>query len=81
MFFQMAGMMNDMQQMMQAHSFYFGYGWLLQILIVLLFLLVFWWVFNGLKTEKPKEILDSRLAKGEITLKEYKDLLKEIGDN
>ena len=59
-----------------------GYGWIFQILVFVIFVLVIYWIMkNGkLKTsnDTPKEILQKRLAKGEITKKEYKELLKEI---
>ncbi|MBI2144629.1 hypothetical protein HYU17_05820 [Candidatus Woesearchaeota archaeon] len=63
-----------------------GLGWLFQLLILLLFFLVVWWMvrssgFFGLKaggSETAKDVLDRRLANGEISLKDYHALKKEI---
>ncbi len=64
---------------------YMGFGWLFQILILVLFFLVIWWILKssgsfGFKigTEPAIEILKKRLAKGEISEKEYHRLKKEI---
>ena len=63
---------------------YFGLGWLFQILILVLFFAVIWWMLRssgsfGFKTnETASEILKKRLAKGEINEKEYQKLKKEI---
>ena len=61
-----------------AYGWYMGYGWLFQILIFLLFLLVLWWVLRGQQQESAHGILSKRFAKGEITEKEYRRLKKEL---
>jgi putative membrane protein len=61
-----------------------GYGWLFQILIFVAFFLVVWWVIKSstgkseIKQSKPIDILKRRLAKGEITKKQFEELKKEI---
>jgi putative membrane protein len=64
-----------------------GYGWILQIVVFMLFFLVVWWLLKsnspsikgeGRKVESPTEILKRRLATGEITKKEYYELKEEI---
>ena len=62
-----------------------GFGWIFQILIFVIFFLVVWWLIRtdraGRKEiEGPGQILKRRLAKGEITKKEYDILRKEIED-
>ncbi len=61
------------------------YGWIFQIVIILLLFLVIWWMMKGsgnfgfkCKNETALEILKKRLAKGEITQKEFHKLKKEI---
>lgn len=71
-----------------SDGFFFGYGWLFQIVIFIAFFLVVWWLLKTNKTfflnserknlEKPIDILKRRLASGEITNKEYEKLKKEI---
>lgn len=63
----------------------FGYGWLFQLIIFILFFLVVWWLLrnNGALSQKsqkesPMDILKRRLASGEISKKEFNDLKKEI---
>ncbi len=82
---------------MMHYSAGFGtgiFGWhmtfqiVTQLIILILFLLVVWWLLKGnvliptknQKTESASDILKKRLAKGEITAKEYHELKKEIGD-
>jgi putative membrane protein len=63
-----------------------GFGWLFQILMFVAFFLIVWMVIKsnpnlGKSTKgKPIDILRRRLAKGEITKKEYEELKKEIED-
>jgi len=71
-------------QMMGGNCGYgfMGYGWIFQILIFVIFVLIIYWIikksdFNK-NTDSPKDILKKRLVKGEITKKEFEDLLKEI---
>lgn len=65
-------------------GFGMGYGWLYQILIFVLFFGVVWWLLKNqpmqksVSIEKPIDILKRRLAKGEITQKEFESLKKEI---
>ncbi|RJQ15679.1 SHOCT domain-containing protein [Candidatus Woesearchaeota archaeon] len=61
-----------------------GYGWIFQLVILILLFLIIWWLVKssgsfGYKTDETAAgILKKRLAKGEITLKEYNQLKKEI---
>ncbi|MBI2656552.1 SHOCT domain-containing protein [Candidatus Woesearchaeota archaeon] len=63
---------------------YFGLGWLFQILILVLFFVVIWWMlkssgsFGFRANESAMDILKKRLASGEISQKEYEALRKEI---
>ena len=63
---------------------YFGLGWLFQILILILFFLIIWWMLKssgsfGFRTsESAMDILKKRLAAGEIDTKEFERLKKEI---
>ena len=63
---------------------YFGLGWLFQIIILVLFFAVIWWMLKssgtfGFRTsESAVDILKKRLARGEINEKEYQKLKKEI---
>lgn len=69
----------------------FGFGWLFMILLAILFFLIIWWIFRASHwghyhpasekravKEEPLDILKMRLAKGEITRKEYSELKREI---
>jgi uncharacterized membrane protein len=57
----------------------YGYGWLFEILILLLFFaIVYWLVKSSQKKETALEILDRRYASNEITKKEYIQLKKDI---
>jgi putative membrane protein len=61
-----------------------GFGFIFQLLIFVLFFLIVWWLIRSVptmgiaKSEKPLDILKRRLAKGEITRKEYEELKKEV---
>lgn len=57
-----------------------GFGMFFSFLVLVLFMIILFWIFKSGKfgNEKPKDILKKRLAKGEITKKEYEDILKEI---
>lgn len=66
---------------------FYGHGLIFQVIIVIIFLLVIWWVLRQGKTNSfesntilltPNDILKRRLAEGEITIEEYKELKKEI---
>jgi len=65
---------------------FMGVGWLFQILILILFFLIVWWIIKGSSifgyksgaNENALDILKKRLAKGEIDQKEYDRLKKEI---
>ncbi len=56
-----------------------GLGWLFSLLILAAFLLIVWWLLRGTSKESAKDILDKRLARGEITDREYRRLRKELG--
>ena len=60
------------------HAGVMGYGWLFQILILVLFFLVLWWLLKGQSRDSPTDVLKKRLASGEITEKKYKKLKKEL---
>ncbi len=65
---------------------YMGFGFLFQFLIFVAFFLVVLWLIKNNRFEKdnkeklqdPMTILKIRLAKGEITKKEFEELKKEI---
>ena len=64
--------------MAQATGMY-GYGWLFEIGILILFFLIVYWVINAYQQkESAIEILNRRYAKGELSKKEYLSLKKEI---
>lgn len=73
-------MMYDNYGMGLGQMFFPGFGILIQLLILgLIFFIVFWVLKSGkINSETPEEILKKRLAKGEITKKEYNELKKEI---
>jgi putative membrane protein len=69
---------------MQGGFFGIGWGWIFQVVIFVLFFLVVLWLLknNAVKqqsSESPLDILKKRLAKGEISKKEFEELRKEIG--
>ena len=78
-----------MNMMHWQGTHFMGFGWLLQLLILVLFFIVVWWMlrqgqqygYRASPSETAKDILDKRLAKGDITTAEYRKLRKEIGDN
>jgi putative membrane protein len=61
-----------------------SFGWLFPLLFFVAFFLVVWWVIKNntgkseIKESQPIDILKKRLAKGEITKKQFEDLKKEI---
>jgi putative membrane protein len=68
-----------------GHGFFMGYGWVFQLLILLLLALIFWWLLRGNQfgygantNSTPIEILKRRYAAGEITKKEFDRLKKEL---
>lgn len=72
-------MMDSMGSGMGSY-FFPGFGIVLQLGILIVVLLVVYWVINTgkLNSGTPEEILKKRLAKGEITKKEYNEIKKEI---
>ncbi len=60
--------------------FFPGFGIVLQILLFTIFLAIIYWVLKSgkISNETPEDVLKKRLAKGEITKKEYKEILKEL---
>ena len=57
----------------------YGYGWVFEIIILLLFFLVVYWVVKAsTKSESAIQILNRRYAKGDISKKEYLSLRKDI---
>jgi uncharacterized membrane protein len=64
--------------MAQATGLY-GYGWIFEIAILILFFLLVYWIINLMqKKESALDILNRRYASGEISKKEYISLKKEI---
>ncbi len=57
-----------------------GFGIFFQLIIMGIFLGVIYWVVKSgkLGNETAQEILNKRLAKGEITKAEYSEIKKEI---
>ena len=57
-----------------------GLGLAIQLVIFVLFFLVVYWILkgSGKNAGTPLEILKKRLARGEVTLKEFSELKKEI---
>ena len=66
------------------HPWGMGFGFLFTILIFVVFFLVVWWLLksnglgNTITRDSPMDILKKRLARGEISKKEYEELKKEI---
>jgi putative membrane protein len=60
--------------------FFFGFGFIFPLLIMGGIIYFTYWVIKSSKkiNHTPLEILKKRLAKGEITTKEYHKLKKEI---
>ena len=56
------------------------YGWLFQLLILIAFFLVVYWIMKGSKSVKESalDILKRRYANGEITKKEFEKIKKDI---
>jgi putative membrane protein len=62
----------------QAAGLY-GYGWLFEIVILILLFLIFYWIINSMhKKESAMDILKRRYASGELSSKEYSSLKKDI---
>lgn len=64
---------------------FMGFGWLFQLVILVLFFAVVWWMLKSSSSfgfraggETAMDILKKRLAKGEIDSKEFEKLKKEI---
>ena len=65
---------------MMGQTFFPGFGIFVQLLLFIAFVIVIYWVVKSgnIIKQSPEDILKARLAKGEITKKEYNDLKKEI---
>lgn len=63
-----------------GHSIFPGFPIFLQLLLFIIFLGVIYWIMNSgnFTNQNAEEILKKRLAKGEITKKEYNEIKKEI---
>lgn len=63
-----------------GYMFFPGFGMLVQLLLFVTFIMVILWVVKSgrYSEESAEEILKKRLAKGEISKKEYLELRKEI---
>ncbi len=65
-------------------GYFAGYGWVFQLLILFLVLLIFWWLLRGSKEyaantkESPLDLVKKRYATGEITKKEFEQLRKDL---
>lgn len=57
-----------------------GFGIFIQFLLFVIFIAIIYWIMNSGKftSQNAEDILKKRLAKGEITIKEYNELKKEI---
>ena len=56
-----------------------GYGFVFEILILLIFFAVVYWIVNSMqKKESAIDILKRRYAKGEINRKEFMSLKEDI---
>ena len=60
-----------------------GYGWIFQIVILGLVVLIFWWLLRSNRSGytnngSPEDIVKKRYASGEIKKKEYQQLLKDL---
>jgi len=65
-----------------------GYGWIFQLLILVLLVLIFWWLLRGGRfgyaantSGRPLDIVKRRYAAGEITKKEHDRLKKELRED
>jgi putative membrane protein len=81
------GMMGGQGCTLGGHGFFMGYGWIFQLVILLLLALIFWWLLRGQQfgytknsKDTPLEIVKRRYATGEIEKKEYERLRKELRD-
>lgn len=64
--------------MAQATGMY-GYGWLIEIVILIAFFFLVYWIINSFqKKEGAIDILNRRYAQGELSSKEYSKLKKDI---
>jgi len=63
---------------------YYGFGFIYMLIFWGLVFYIIYWVINSNKMSlnntdsSPKDILKKRFAKGEITKKEYNEILKEL---
>lgn len=71
-----------------GHGLFMGYGWVFQLIVLFLLLLIFLWLLRGQRfgyekvtTETPSEIVRRRYAAGEITKKEYHALLQDLRED
>lgn len=74
--------MNNIFNMGPGQMFFPGFGIVIQIILfVVLFGVIYWVVKSGsIGNDNPEAILKKRLAKGEISKKEYHEILKEINE-
>lgn len=70
-----------------GHGPLLKYGWILQILILIALIIIFWWLSKGEKfgyktntKEPPLDIIKKRYARGEITKKEFDKLKKDLSE-
>ncbi|MGV8152444.1 MAG: SHOCT domain-containing protein [Candidatus Nanoarchaeia archaeon] len=62
-----------------AHSMgMYGYGWLFEIVILMIFFALVYWIVKSSQKESALDILNRRYANNEISRKEYLGLKKEI---
>jgi putative membrane protein len=82
----MAGMMgNGPGYGMMGGSYMASYGWIFQLLIILVLIFIVIWLLRGERfgygvnrDEPPLEIAKRRYAAGEITKKEYEQLKRDL---
>ncbi|MBT3416932.1 SHOCT domain-containing protein [Candidatus Woesearchaeota archaeon] len=73
-----------MGQVIRPMGLHIQYMWVFQLIILLLFFLIIWWVLRGNNNYGYKsddsaiDILNKRLASGEITKKEYEEIKRDI---
>ena len=60
----------------------FGFMWIFPLIFLLLFVFFMRWMFgqnsSNSKSETPREILDKRFARGEISKEEYEEMKQTL---
>ena len=58
-------------------SGFMGFGWIIPVLI---FVVIVYFLIGNRNLKSPKDILNERFAKGEISKEEYEEALKTLKD-